>query len=119
VIAGDTNDWRNRLARGPFANHGFHQVTHPRQRFRSFPATLPVLALDKVFVRGRIAIRAAHTVRTPLAHRASDHLPLVVEFHIADHDGDHAFAAHYLAVVSVNGHPPAPPLAAAREAASG
>jgi len=112
LIAGDTNDWRNRLGRGPFARHGFTHVTHPRQRFRSFPASLPVLALDKVFVRGRVAVRAAHTVRSPLARRASDHLPLVVDFHIADHDGDHRFAAHYLPAVAVNGDGAVEPSAA-------
>jgi endonuclease/exonuclease/phosphatase family metal-dependent hydrolase len=82
VIAGDTNDWRNRLAHGPCARHGFHQVTAPRGRFRSFPAFLPMMALDKVFVRGSVAVRHARTVRSPLARRASDHLPLVVDFHL-------------------------------------
>lgn len=104
LIAGDTNDWRNRLARGPFAEHGFTQVTQPRQRFRSFPATLPVLALDKVFVRGRVAVGHVRTVHNHLAQRASDHLPLVVDFHIADHSGDHLLAAHYLPTISGNGH---------------
>ena len=38
LIVGDFNDWRNTLARGPFARHGFEQVTAPHDRFRSFPA---------------------------------------------------------------------------------
>ena len=45
LIVGDFNDWRNTLAHGPFARHGFHQVTSPRSRFRSFPANFPVLSL--------------------------------------------------------------------------
>jgi endonuclease/exonuclease/phosphatase family metal-dependent hydrolase len=51
-------------------------------RYRSFPAWLPVGGLDKAFVRGRIAIEQARIVRTSLARAASDHLPLVVDFHL-------------------------------------
>src|SRR5262245_7996482 len=29
LIVGDFNDWRNTLAKGPFARHGFHQLTAP------------------------------------------------------------------------------------------
>jgi endonuclease/exonuclease/phosphatase family metal-dependent hydrolase len=87
VIAGDTNDWRETLARGPFARHGFVQVTHPRSRFRTFPAYMPVGSLDKAFIRGTLEVRRAHVVRTPTARCASDHLPLVVDFHVNGHGG--------------------------------
>jgi endonuclease/exonuclease/phosphatase family metal-dependent hydrolase len=82
LIVGDFNDWRNTLAHGPFAHHGFEQVTTPHTRFQSFPAYFPVIALDKAFARGPIAVRHARVVHTPLARRASDHLPLVIDFHI-------------------------------------
>jgi endonuclease/exonuclease/phosphatase family metal-dependent hydrolase len=85
LIVGDFNDWRNRLARGPFAPRAFEQATRPPSRFRSFPAFLPMLGLDKAFYRGGIAIREARIVRTPLARRASDHLPLVIDFHLTSH----------------------------------
>jgi hypothetical protein len=39
--------------------------------------------LYKVFFRGDILVRHASTVRTPLAKCASDHLPLVIDFHLA------------------------------------
>jgi len=39
-------------------------------------------SLDKAFVRGRIEVRQARVVRTSLAKAASDHLPLVVDFHV-------------------------------------
>ena len=64
----------------PFAEHGFAQVTVPPSRFRSFPAYLPMASLDKVYVRGPITIESAHAVRTKLTRRASDHLPVVVDF---------------------------------------
>jgi endonuclease/exonuclease/phosphatase family metal-dependent hydrolase len=82
VIVGDFNDWRNSLANGPLAASGFRQVTSPVSRFRTFPAWLAVGALDKAFVRGDVEVRQARVVRTSLAKVASDHLPLVIDFHV-------------------------------------
>lgn len=82
IVAGDTNDWRNTLWRGPFARHGFHHITAPISRFRSFPAYFTMGSLDKAFYRGPLEIRSAHVVRTRLSRQASDHLPLVIDFHI-------------------------------------
>ena len=84
-IAGDFNDWRNRLARAAFTRHGFHQATAPPSRFRSFPAYLPVASLDKAFHRGAIDVRHTRLVHNRLTREASDHLPLVVDFHLNDH----------------------------------
>jgi endonuclease/exonuclease/phosphatase family metal-dependent hydrolase len=39
-------------------------------------------ALDKAFVRGGVSVRHARVVRTSLSRAASDHLPLVVDFHV-------------------------------------
>jgi len=82
LIVGDFNDWRNTLAAGALAANGFRQVTIPASRFRTFPAWLPVGSLDKAFVRGAITVRQARVVKTSLAKVASDHLPLVVDFHL-------------------------------------
>ena len=67
---------------GPFARHGFRQVTWPPSRFRSFPAYLPMASLDKVFVRGPVAVESARVVKTAMSRRASDHLPVIVDFSI-------------------------------------
>jgi endonuclease/exonuclease/phosphatase family metal-dependent hydrolase len=80
LIVGDFNDWRNTLATGPFARHGFEQLTSPPKRFRSFPAFLPALSLDKAFHRGHITIRDVRLVRSRHTFWASDHLPLVIDF---------------------------------------
>ena len=80
LIVGDTNDWRNTLIRGPFAVHGFRQITAPASRYRSFPAWMPALSLDKAFVRGSIQIKKAHVCRGRVIRDASDHLPLVLDF---------------------------------------
>ena len=82
LIIGDSNDWRNKLAHGPFAHHGFHHVTAPREHFRTFPAYYPVVSLDKAFARGPLRFKHPRVVHTHLARRASDHLPLVLDFHI-------------------------------------
>ncbi|WP_435005462.1 endonuclease/exonuclease/phosphatase family protein [Tundrisphaera lichenicola] len=82
LIVGDFNDWRDTLARACFSRHGFSQVTAPRSRFRSFPAFLAMGSLDKAFSRGPILIRHARIVRTAQARSASDHLPLVADFHL-------------------------------------
>lgn len=83
LIVGDCNDWRNRLASRALGLLGFEHLSHPPSRFRTFPAFLPTLSLDKAFQRG-LTIRDARIVRTPLAHRASDHLPLVIDFHLSE-----------------------------------
>jgi endonuclease/exonuclease/phosphatase family metal-dependent hydrolase len=82
LMVGDFNDWRNTLYRGCLGDHGFAQLTTPISKFRSFPAYLPLGSLDKAFVRGNIALRHARIVHSPIARQASDHLPLVIDFHL-------------------------------------
>lgn len=82
VLAGDANDWKNLLAWDPLAIHGFLQVTAPPSRFRSFPAAVPMGALDKIFCRGGISVESVRVVRTRLARAASDHLPVVMDFRL-------------------------------------
>lgn len=82
VIVGDFNDWRNTLAHRQFARRGLTQVTLPPRRFRSFPAYYPVISLDKAFASDAIDVEQARVVHTSLTRRASDHLPLVVDFHL-------------------------------------
>jgi endonuclease/exonuclease/phosphatase family metal-dependent hydrolase len=82
IIVGDFNDWRNTLTNGAFQRGEFRQATTPLSHFRSFPAWLALASLDKVYYRGDIWIRHARIVRSKLARRASDHLPLIVDFHL-------------------------------------
>jgi endonuclease/exonuclease/phosphatase family metal-dependent hydrolase len=83
LVVGDCNDWRNRLIDQQFLDKGYSHLTHPPSRFRTFPAFLPVLSLDKAFHHG-LFIREVRAVRTPLSHRASDHLPIVIDFHLQE-----------------------------------
>jgi len=49
----------------------------------TFPAWFPLLRLDHVYVSSALAVRGARVIRTPLARRASDHLPVVVELELS------------------------------------
>jgi endonuclease/exonuclease/phosphatase family metal-dependent hydrolase len=89
LIAGDYNDWRNTLGQHSFAKHGFAQATDPIARYRSFPAFWPLASLDKVFHRGPMHVKEARVVKHRLSRRASDHLPLVVDFHLHKHRLSH------------------------------
>jgi len=87
LVTGDFNDWRNTLGRLLFEPNQFEQVTDPSRHFRSFPAWFSVLALDKVFRRGSIEVGECRVIRDALTHRASDHLPVVLDFAIAGEKG--------------------------------
>jgi endonuclease/exonuclease/phosphatase family metal-dependent hydrolase len=82
VIVGDYNDWRDTLGRRVFHAHNFEQATAPLGKFRSFPAVLSLMSLDKFYHRGNLRVHQAEIMHTPLTRRASDHLPLVVDFHL-------------------------------------
>ena len=82
LIVGDFNDWRNTLGRGLLAQRGMTQVTTPLGRFRSFPAWMPIGSLDKAFCCPRVRVSHARIVRSQATRRASDHLPLVLEFEL-------------------------------------
>lgn len=80
VLMGDLNEWR-RGRRS--ALHGFSPSFGPvGHGAPSFPSYFPVLALDRILARpGRILGRVeAHD--TPLARRASDHLPIKARVHL-------------------------------------
>src|SRR5262249_18998919 len=94
LIAGDYNDWRNTLGKHRFHLHHFEQVTAPIKRFRSFPAFFAVAALDKVYRRGAVKVHEAKVVRNVLSRKASDHLPLVVDFSLDGHATAHPNGGH-------------------------
>jgi endonuclease/exonuclease/phosphatase family metal-dependent hydrolase len=82
LIAGDSNDWRNTLSKRILIPNGFRQATAPTRRYRTFPAFLPLAAVDKIFYRGALVGVETRVVRGRLARRASDHLPVVCDFHL-------------------------------------
>lgn len=72
VMLGDLNEWN---ARGGCLTH-FAREHHVASPGRSFPSRLPLFALDKIMINDELRLIAAGVHDTPLARRASDHLPV-------------------------------------------
>ncbi len=77
VVAGDYNDVWGTLGRRLMEPAGFQAACLRR---RTFPAVLPMRALDRVYYRGLLHVDHSFASRTRVARHASDHLPLVVDF---------------------------------------
>ena len=80
VVAGDFNDWRRRAHDVLAAGAGLQEVfvqAHGRAA-RTFPAHLPLLRLDRIYVGNARSHRPLSLPRTPWAH-LSDHAPLAAE----------------------------------------
>jgi len=82
VVAGDFNDWRGR-ADAALRGCGLVEVFRLANgaHARSFPARLPLLKLDRIYVR---QVRAAHPLPLPRRPWAtlSDHAPLAAEIQL-------------------------------------
>uniref|UniRef100_A0ABX1N717 EEP domain-containing protein n=1 Tax=Aromatoleum buckelii TaxID=200254 RepID=A0ABX1N717_9RHOO len=80
IIAGDFNDWRNRAAQLLGPRLGVREA-FDRGRgepARSFPSTVPVLCLDRIYVRGFRVRQAQVHCGLPWS-RISDHAALTAE----------------------------------------
>jgi len=80
IVAGDFNDWGERLD-GPMASIGLARAAAPagaRAQRLTFPSLAPVFALDRFYVRG-FSCRSMMVPRGSAWARMSDHLPLVAE----------------------------------------
>ena len=81
MVAGDFNDWGERLDAPMAAQCGLQRARAPAgavdQRL-TFPSRVPVFGLDRVYLRG---LRCLGTMvpRGPAWARMSDHLPLLVD----------------------------------------
>jgi endonuclease/exonuclease/phosphatase family metal-dependent hydrolase len=81
VLMGDLNEWRRdqRSALHGFAPH-FGPVTGGTP---SFPATFPVLALDRILATPAHILGPVEAHASPLARKASDHLPVKARIDLA------------------------------------
>lgn len=79
VVAGDFNDWRARadLALRETGLVDVFRQSHGRHA-RSFPAWLPALRLDRIYVRRVASARPVRLPRRPWSG-LSDHMPLAAE----------------------------------------
>lgn len=75
VVLGDFNDWLP----GRSAAHVLDRRMGRPPRPATFPAAWPLVALDRIWVQPRAALRRISVHATPIARLASDHLPVVAE----------------------------------------
>jgi endonuclease/exonuclease/phosphatase family metal-dependent hydrolase len=95
IIAGDFNDWGNQLSaelrnrlgvtevfdgyEAPGINAFLRQLAGRRQKLkpaRTFPAALPCLRLDRIYVRG-FAVKSAEVLHGVQWAKLSDHAPIL------------------------------------------
>jgi endonuclease/exonuclease/phosphatase family metal-dependent hydrolase len=101
IIAGDFNDWGNHLGDALRHRLGVEEVFerhHPRvgigqllrhlsgrdvkiKPARTFPAALPWLRLDRIYVRG-FAVESAEVLHGAAWARLSDHAPILATLHL-------------------------------------
>jgi endonuclease/exonuclease/phosphatase family metal-dependent hydrolase len=81
IVAGDFNDVWDNLGKRVMHPAGFQLGSG---HVRTFPAAAPLRRLDRVFYRGSITATGAFAGHTGVARRASDHLPLIVDFELKD-----------------------------------
>jgi endonuclease/exonuclease/phosphatase family metal-dependent hydrolase len=82
VILADANEWRPLVALRRRLKH-FAYRSLP-----TFPAVLPILALDLVMVRPAAALHEVTVHRSAIARRASDHLPVRAVLDLCESEGD-------------------------------
>jgi len=78
IIAGDFNDWRGREGRHFAEDLGLQEAftSMHGQTAKSFPARLPLLSLDRIYVRGW-QVTGARVLRASDGLHRSDHAALV------------------------------------------
>lgn len=74
VIMGDFNEWSRKVGLGRLARH--YTILTPR---RTFPASLPLGALDRIAHCHRLSVRPLDIPRKSKGSHASDHLPILAE----------------------------------------
>jgi endonuclease/exonuclease/phosphatase family metal-dependent hydrolase len=80
VVLGDFNDWLP----GRSAAHVLDRRLGRPPRPATFPVAWPVVALDRIWVQPRGALRRVSVHATPAARLASDHFPVVAEIDASD-----------------------------------
>jgi endonuclease/exonuclease/phosphatase family metal-dependent hydrolase len=79
IAGGDFNDVYGNLGRRLLKPAGFE----PAGRYvRTFPAALPLRALDRIYFRGDLRLVRCFASQAGVAKQASDHLPIIAEFEV-------------------------------------
>jgi endonuclease/exonuclease/phosphatase family metal-dependent hydrolase len=83
VLLGDFNEWTRGLTSQLLASHLVSaDISVHLQRRRTYPGLFPVLHLDHIYFDESLQLKSLTLHRSRTALIASDHLPLVADFHI-------------------------------------
>jgi Metal-dependent hydrolase len=83
LVAGDFNDWRQKANHPLKTQAGLEEIfTRARGRpARTFPVSLPLLRLDRIYVKNANASKPTKLALRGWRH-LSDHAPLSAEIHL-------------------------------------
>jgi endonuclease/exonuclease/phosphatase family metal-dependent hydrolase len=84
VLTGDINEWFLWGRPVRWLSRHFRRAPAPA----TFPAGLPLLALDRIWITPRSRLRSLHRHDSPTARRASDHLPLCARLSLSPQHED-------------------------------
>ncbi|WP_018124048.1 endonuclease/exonuclease/phosphatase family protein [Desulfovibrio oxyclinae] len=84
ILMGDLNEW---LPWGHLPRR-LSDLFGPTKTPRTFPARVPVFALDRIYIRPGGRMLSLTADRRPPARTASDHLPLVAELDVSSLPGN-------------------------------
>ncbi|MBI4766084.1 MAG: endonuclease/exonuclease/phosphatase family protein [Deltaproteobacteria bacterium] len=83
ILLGDFNEWIPGLSSRLFREHfGSVDLRTILGRRRTYPGAFPFLYLDHIYFDDSLELRRAAVYRTRKTLLASDHLPLVADFHL-------------------------------------
>lgn len=83
ILLGDFNEWLPGLSTRLFREHfGNVDLRANLDRRRTYPGPFPILYLDHIYFDDSLELKQAAAYRTRKTLLASDHLPLVADFHL-------------------------------------
>lgn len=112
VLVGDFNSLSNRSAVPRWLRRQLVDCAlASRNEAPTFPSRFPLIRLDHCYVDAAFRVLGVEVHRTPLARRASDHLPVVVELELIPSAARHPPAARLVEAAGVSTSiPPRRPL---------
>lgn len=83
IVAGDFNDWRQRLSESLILRMNFSEIglAATGRHLKTYPSWFPFWSMDRVYVRD-IQVVEAQVLKGHEWRRMSDHLPLVADLEI-------------------------------------
>jgi endonuclease/exonuclease/phosphatase family metal-dependent hydrolase len=89
LVLGDFNEWTRGLASRLLGSHfKSADIRSHLRRARTYPGVLPLLHLDHIYYDEALELRELTLHRSRTALIASDHLPLVADFHLKRRESD-------------------------------